>query len=191
MSYIINIEKKWISDATDFAEKSISTNINKYISRNQPNIKKGMNDNRVGKIGEEVVYNYLVKIMPEITKPDYIVYKVKNKSWEKDLRDIATNVKIGVKTQTKQSAERYGQSWVFQNEDKGINGNDKIDIENYIAFVLIDLDNKVGMIQGIVKVPWLHEKELFKPMKLAYLQNNKKAVYYDDLMKYENELWQL
>src|SRR5271165_711170 len=99
MNNIIKITDKWIIDANDFAEKSISTNIGMYASRNQPNIKKGINDNKIGKIGEEVVYSYLKEIMPDITSPDYAIYKARGKSWEKDLRDIKSDVKVGVKTQ--------------------------------------------------------------------------------------------
>jgi hypothetical protein len=182
---------KWIQDASKFAEKSITTNIGIYKTRNQPNIKKGMNDNKVGKVGEEVVHSYLKDKIPAITSPDYAIYKVRNKSWEKDLRDINSDIKVGVKTQTTVSANKYGESWVFQNTDKGIYSDDKTDRNNYIALVLIDLDIKIGIIKAIIRIPWLHNKKLFKPMKLAYLQNNKQAVYYNDLLKYENELWQI
>ena len=191
MNNIIKITDKWIIDANDFAEKSISTNIGMYASRNQPNIKKGINDNKIGKIGEEVVYSYLKEIMPDITSPDYAIYKARGKSWEKDLRDIKSDVKVGVKTQTIESANKFGESWVFQNQDKGIHGDGKTENNNYIAFTLIDLDRKAGIIKAIVKVSWLHKNNLFMPMKLAYLQNNKQAVYYNELLKYENELWQL
>lgn len=192
MSITIKILDKWINDAEDFAEKSISTNINIYASRNQPNIKKGMNDNKVGKIGEEVVCAFLKEKIPNITLPDYTIYKVKNKSWDKDLKDPNSDIKVGVKTQTTESANRYGESWVFQNEDKGVNSiKDKLDTNNFISFVLIDLNNKIGTIRAIVKVPWLHNNNLFMPMKLAHLQNNKKAVYYNELIKFGKDIWQL
>jgi hypothetical protein len=191
MDKIINIKDIWIQNANNFAQQSISTNIKVYAARNQPNIQKGMNDNKIGKIGEEVVCAYAQNILPDITSPDYTIYKVRNKSWEKDLQSIKANIKIGVKTQTVESANKYGESWVFQNQDKGIHGSGKTEENNYIAFTLIDLDNKIGIIRAIVKVSWLHNNNLFMPMKLAHLQNNKKAVYYNELLKYENELWQL
>ena len=64
MNNIIKITDEWIKNAGDFAEQSISTNIGMYAARNQPNIKKGTNDNKIGKIGEEVVYTYLKDNIP-------------------------------------------------------------------------------------------------------------------------------
>jgi hypothetical protein len=188
---IVEIKNKWIKDAEIFGEGSISTNIGIYAKRNQGNIEKGKLDNRNGKIGEMVVHSYLLSTFPDLTEPDFAIYTSRNKSWAKDLYSETTNKKFGVKSQTIESAKKYNESWVFQNEDTGIHGKkDKSDDDNFIVFVLLDLKEKLGYIRAVVKVKWLHENGLFKPMKLAHLVS-KKAVYFDDLKKYKKELWQV
>lgn len=188
---IINIKKQWIEKAAEFAEKSIGTNIGIYAKRNQFNPEKGKADNRNGKIGEIVAHSFLLPKFPDITTPDFEVYAAKNKSWAKDLSSTKANKVFGVKSQTIESAKKYGESWVFQNEDAGVHGKtDKSDDGNFILFVLLDLTEKLGYVRAAVKVKWIHENGLFKPMKLAHL-TSKKAVYYDDLKKHKGQLWQI
>ena len=179
-----------------FAEASVGSNADRYARRNQSNIEKITQDIRTGKLGEELVYEVLSKQFPNLTKPDHAIYEKKNKSWAPDLTDPDTGKVIAVKTQELKSETAYGRSWVFQHRvgknydsDKGIFG-EKND-NHYVAFVSVNSVKRVGDIRGIVKVSWLHEKELFKPMKLQHLQNNKKAVYYSDLAPFGKELWQL
>ena len=187
----IKIKKRWIDDASVFAEQSIETNINVYAKRNQKNLDKGKLDNRNGKIGEMVAFDFLKEFFDDLSAPDLTVYSVKNKSWEKDLISKVGGKKFGVKSQTIESAKKYGESWVFQNEDSGIHGDkDKKDDDNFIVFVLLDVAEKLGWIRGIVKVKWLHENGLFKPMKLLHLKS-KRAVYYEDLAEHKKELWQI
>lgn len=179
-----------------FAEASVGSNADRYARRNQSNIEKITQDIRTGKLGEELVYQALVKQFPKLTKPDHAIYTGKQKSWAPDLTDPDSGIVIGVKTQEIKSELAYGRSWVFQHRagknydnDKGIFGDQ--DDKHYVAFVSINSPKRIGELRGIVKVSWLHEKELFKPMKLQHLQSNKVAVYYDDLAKFGKKLWQL
>jgi len=60
-----------------------------------------------------------------------------------------------------------------------------------VAFVALNVPKRFGIIKALVKVQWLHDKKLFKEMKKQSLRGNKVAVYYEDLEKYSEELWQL
>lgn len=179
-----------------FAEASVGSNAAQYARRNQFNIVKITQDICTGKLGEELVYQALVKQFPNLTKPDHAIYEGRKKSWAPDLSDPDSGVVVGVKTQEIKSELAYGRSWVFQHRvgksydsDKGIFGEK--DDKHYVAFVSINTPKRIGELRGIVKVSWLHEKDLFKPMKLQHLQNNKMAVYYEDLAKHGKKLWQL
>jgi hypothetical protein len=179
-----------------FADASVGSNAPKYAKRNQFNVEKISQDIRTGKLGEEIVYQALVSQFPKLSKPDHAIYTGKQKSWAPDLSDPESGIVIGVKTQEIKSETKYGRSWVFQyragkayDVDKGIFG-DKDD-KHYVAFVSINSEKRIGELRGIVRVSWLHEKNLFKPMKLQHLQSNKMAVYYSDLATYGKQLWQL
>ena len=180
-----------------FAQDSVGTNAGKYASRNQFNPEKIKNDIKTGKLGEEVVYNKLSELYPNLTKPDYTIYAKKDKSWDPDLKDAASKLRFGVKTQDLKSELAYGCSWVFQCRmgakydcDTGVFGKD-IDPNHYVCFVSLNAPKRFGVIKAIVKIQWLHDKKMFKEMRQEYLRGNKVAVYYEDLERYPKELYQL
>lgn len=177
-----------------FATASISTSADKYARRNQLDEGKIYKDIRNGKIAEQFTFLKISPIIAGLTEPDYNIYEKKDKSWDPDLKDINSDFRLAVKSQDIESALHFGESWVFQfgkydyDEDiftKNINPN------SYVSFVLLNVAKRTGVMRAIVKVKWLHDKKLFKPMQKQVLQNNKVAVYYEDLQQYPNELWQL
>lgn len=190
------LTEEMIEKCSEFAKNSVGSSADKYARRNQFNIDKIMYDIKVGKLGEEGVYQKISQLYPDLSKPDYKIYDKKDKSWDSDLSDPIKHIKVGVKTQDIKSEVSYGRSWVFQyragknyDSDTGIFKNS--DTNNFVCFVSVNLPKRVGEIRGIVKVQWLHEQNLFKPMKLKNLQNNKVAVYYEDLEKQPSKLFQL
>lgn len=181
---------------SDFASASVGTSTDKYARRNQFNAGKIVKDIRNGKLGEEGVYSKLITQFPKMTAPDHKIYSKKDKSWDPDLKDGESNLRFAVKSQDVDSSIAYGESWVFQfgrggNFDCDTGVFKKIDPDHYVAFVALNTPKRTGAIRAIVRIQWLHEKELFKPMKLKHLQNNKLAVYYEDLEKLKDELWQI
>lgn len=181
---------------TDFAKASVGTSSNKYASRNQFNVEKIVKDIRNGKIGEEGVYQLLSATYPQLTQPDHNIYDKVNKSWDPDLKDAASGIRVGVKSQDIESAIHFGESWVFQfragqkyDVDTGIFGEK--DDNHYVAFVALNVPKKTGEIRALVKVDWLHQNKLFKEMQKQTLRGNKVAVYYEDLERYKEQLWQL
>jgi hypothetical protein len=188
------ISEEVFDKCTKFAQDSVESSANKYARRNQWNVAKIMDDIRNGKIAEEMVYQKVSELYPNISKPDFNVYEKKNKSWDPDLTDPAVPVRIAVKSQDIKADLAYGRSWVFQfgngkvDCDTGIFGEK--DDHHYVCFVSLNTPKRIGELRSMVKVSWLHEKELFKPMKLKNL-SSKLAVYYDDLEPLADQLWQL
>lgn len=190
------IDSEMFEKCTEFAEKSVETSLDKYARRNQFNKEKIIKDIRNGKIGEEIVYRSLIKNYPNLTAPDYEIYQKQDKSWDPDLRDLDSGIRIGVKSQDIESAIHFGESWVFQfNYGKSYDCDTGVfkeeDENHYIAFCSLNIPKKTGMIRGIVLVKWLHQNGLFKEMKKVSLQGNKVAIYYEDLEKFGNQLWRL
>lgn len=190
------ISEEVLQKCTQFAKDSVSTSADKYARRNQTNVIKIMDDIRNGKLAEESVYQKISEIYPNISKPDFNIYDKKQKSWDPDLKDSNIPIRVAVKSQEIKSEIAYGRSWVFQygnggkfDCDTGIFG--KGDDSHFVCFVSLNVPKRQGQIQAIVKVQWLHDNNLFKPMKMKNLQGNKVAVYYEDLEKLSDQLWQI
>lgn len=187
-----------------FARDSAPSNMSALSRRGQSNPEAIIRQIKTGKSGEVCVHEVVSKDYPDLSLPDFNVYEKKDKSWSPDLQDLATGFRLGVKSQEMESALQYYESWVFQfNDGKKFDcdtevfGNE-LDPNHYVTFVLVNTPKKVAQIRAIVKVQWLHNKELFQPMALQKFKstNNKLAVYYDhpeynSLIKYPDELWQL
>jgi hypothetical protein len=180
MAKIIKFTEQQLRICEEFAS-AVDTTL--YASRNQFNPEKRALDSKIGKLGEFAVYESLKNKIANLTQPDCKIYKPREKSWDYDLK--GDNANIHVKCQSVEQGEKYGVSWIFQNEDKHIfkNYNDN----DYVAFVSLDLNKQEAHIRGIYLISFLHEKALFKKPKLAKLFN-KSAVYFDDLKDVKSEL---
>lgn len=187
-----------------FAVASAPTNMTALGRRGQTNPEAIKRQIKTGKIAEVLVHLEVSKNFPKLSEPDFAVYTKKQKSWDPDLKDVDSGVRIAVKSQEVEQALQYHESWVFQfNDGKSFDcdteifGKD-IDPNQYVSFVLLNTPKKTGQLRAIVKVQWLHDKKLFQPMALKKFSstNNKLAVYYDhpehpSLSKFPDELWQL
>lgn len=195
LNYKYIISDDMFARCEQFAKDSVSTSADKYARRNQFDVEKIKKDIRNGKLGEQGTHNVLLEHFPNLSEPDYKIYSKKDKSWDPDLSD-PSGLRVAVKSQDIDSAINYGESWVFQHRpnktydcDLGIfkENNDN----HYVAFNSLNVPKRIGFIKAIVKVSWLHEKSLFKEMKIPHLRGNKVAVYFSDLELYKDELWQL
>jgi hypothetical protein len=190
------ISEDMLSKCTTFAKNSVNTSSDKYARRNQFDVEKIVKDIRNGKVGEEGVYNQVSPLHSTLSLPDHQIYSKKDKSWSPDLIDSVSGIHLAVKSQDIESAINFGESWVFQYGNGGKYDCDTgvfktQDDKHYVAFVSLNIPKRYGTIKAIVKVQWLHDKKIFKEMKKQSLRGNKVAVYYEDLEKYPNELWQL
>ncbi len=186
----IPIDEDLLTKAKNFAEASVNSSSDKYARRNQFSLEKIKQDITVGRVGEEIVYQQLKLVVPQLTSPDYTIYEAYDKSWDPDLKDLSTGTKFAVKTQDIRSDLEFGTSWVFQyNQNKNYDCDKEIFKEknnSYVCLVSLNIPRHYGSIRAIVKTDWLHQNSLFKDMKQEYLKGNKLAVYYDDLEKFEN-----
>jgi hypothetical protein len=174
-SQSIKIDEDIIKNAQEFAQNVIDTV--DYSDSNQSNLQKIKDDHFISKIGEEAVRIVFEKFC-KVKGPDYTIYPGKNKSWDYDLK--VDGIGLGVKTQKKSAAKKYGLSWTFQFSDmrKDPILNDK---DAWICFVECnDLD---GSYECIVYPPYQIKELIFKPPKLDHLKNKKKVVYKEDLPK--------
>jgi hypothetical protein len=181
-----------IQKCTEFSEQ-VDTSL--YAQRNQWDADKRKSDAKIGKLGELVVYYNLIEKFPDLTYPDFKIYKAKEKSWDFDLKSSAFN--LHVKTQEALQSAKFGESWIFQ-YGNGKNRHydreifDRTSPNQYVAFVKVNMLTKEGEIRSIVSLDMLHENKLFTLPVLEKLQKaNKLAVYFKDLQKHSDKLWQL
>lgn len=149
-----------------------------YGSRGQNNPDKRKLDQKVGKLGELAAYEILKGKFDGLKEPDFEIYAVRKKSWAGDLPfDGGT---VHSKAQLNTQAARYGSSWVFEKKDKEV--FDTYGKNDWVAFTTVNLEKGVVELSALVKVEDLHKKELFADLKLDYLNQFKRCVYYDDLV---------
>lgn len=165
-----------------FCSRVLHTNVDEYHRRKQSDLSKIWNDIFYGKLAEWGVYFiYLERGRNNLNPPDMTIYTAKQKSYDADLKYGLFNLHI--KSQTYESAERYGDSWMFQCKDPLFELSSEYDImvgcrvsihepsKNFIegAFVEIKLerqfnklilsDPKLAKFHGIKKTVYLKEND--------------------------------
>ena len=184
---IQKIEQNLLDKTYIFAANSVKTSQDMYARRGQSDVNKIIWDIRNGKLAEEISYSLLSKNFPNLSAPDYQIYQAGQKSWDADLKN--DKIQIAVKSQNKETAERFGLSWIFSKNDTNV--FDTNDQHHYACFVMLDLKRSYGVLKAIVSIEWLKQNNLFKPLRKANLNSTKVAVYYDDLKKFlPEQLWQ-
>lgn len=163
-----------------FADKVISTNIKQYERRKQFDQKKIWNDVFQGKIAEWGVYFiYLERGRKNIDPPDMRIYNSWNKSFDADLKFGMYNLHI--KSQTYESALRYGDSWIFQAKDPLFESANEYDI---VIGCRVSLDQPTkNFIEGAlveIKLEKAFHNLIIGETKLSKFSDNKKAIYLKD-----------
>jgi len=172
----VSITKSDLSKVEEFISKISTTH---YASRGQNNPDKRKLDQKVGKLGELASYHLLKDKFDSLSPPDFEIYAVRKKSWAGDLPyDGGT---IHSKSQLNTQAKRYGSSWVFEKKDKEI--FEKYSDNDWVSFTTVNLESGYVELTALVKVADLHSKNLFSDLKLDYLNQFKRCVYQDDLIK--------
>jgi hypothetical protein len=132
---------------------------------------------------EELVYSYIAAAGFDVSPPDYDVYEIDKKNFDKDLYVINGEERIGVTVKGQDyesSARRWGHSWIFQKKVGGTSTSDPV-IEggrSLAMFVSIHLEERNCVIHGPF---WMRDvRPHFKKPKLKFLKS-KVAVYLDDI----------
>lgn len=156
-----------------FSKDVIKTNLEKYKKRNQFNPVKIFNDIVTGKVAEYAVYNYFKIKNRECSKPDIKIYEAAKKSFDADLL-VEEKIKIHIKSQTIEQANKYSLSWTFQAEDSLVKTPTT---DDYIVLCRVD-DLKVDIL-SIKSASYFIGK--YKDPKLFKLKGIKKVIYYHDV----------
>lgn len=184
--------KELVLRAYDFGREQARTSKDAYARRGRSNILNIIEQCQTSKIVEEMNYAQLAKYFHDLSTPDWNIYEAKDKNWDPDLTDKATDpiTKIGIKSQRLEIGKVHGVSWVFEfsanknyNTDRGVFGEEAKKPGHFICFNSIDVLGRRGELHAIIAVSTLHELKLFEAMKKQELQSNKLAVYLESLKK--------
>lgn len=160
----------------NFSELVAETNKDEYAKRKQYNLSKIKQDITLGKIAEWGVYFiYLSRGYKRISVPDMSIYDKSSKSFDSDLRCGIYNLHI--KSQNLESAERYGDSWIFQSKDPLFVKSSECDI---IIGCRVGIDDfeKGALIE--IKLEKKFSDLVFGETKVSKFNGNKKAIYLRD-----------
>lgn len=170
ISNTIELSEDIIDICHIFALNSIETNYKFYKNtRKQTSYPKIFSDIENGKIGEFAVSLLFTRSSYQCSLPDINVYPQKKKTFSADLN--MGRYRLHIKTQTKESSDKYTHSWVFQSTDKLFTDNDKYDI-----FVGCSIDDNICTIKLIKPF----KKLIFNQAKLNKFSWSKKIVYLDE-----------
>lgn len=158
----------------EFALKRIGMSEALYRSRGEAFTEKMVEDIVTGCVAEFAVYAYLVSKGYNCSKPDLDIHPTGSKSYSADLTFDGNY--IHVKSQTKESADRYGQSWLFQEEDKAL----ALPSETGYGFFCI-VDGLNVTIKASVYLIDILEKEAIGRPKIMRYGHTKKAIYLEQL----------
>lgn len=121
----IKISAYRIKKAREFARLRMKNSSSLYKYRGETNVDKMFEDIVVGVLGEWGAYEFLLLNGIQSSKPDLNLYEAKKKSFSADLR--CSRNAYHVKSQSAESAKKYGHSWLLQVTDRIVKnpaGND-------------------------------------------------------------------
>lgn len=178
----IEIDPQIYKFCVQFAADRIGGSEDEYRRRGEARIAKMQEDILTGALGEFAAYNYLKSKGIEVCEPDLEIYKVRDKSFSADL--MAPEGKFHVKSQGQESASRYGASWLCQKQDKLLS---QPDTDDYFVFAIVE--KNVVNLKAVVTVQDIVDKELVSEPKVWKYRHSKVALYLDDILDSEIELW--
>jgi hypothetical protein len=174
----IRISDERFLQCHNFAEKCADSCLSNYKKRGQGNREKIINDILSGKLLEIGAYRLLKKIGLPAIFPDFQIYDAKGKSWDADI--VAGKENFHIKSQTKESADCYGESWVLS---YGVHGTDRLfkDCTKNDYLIPGFVDQRYVIIVGIYSVWDILENGLIGMPRLEYLKKSKRCIYKQDL----------
>lgn len=136
-----------------------------------------------GALGEIAVAKYLQALGFPVNNPDFEIYDKKNKSFDCDLTDGKRL--FHVKSQSKKSAERYGESWLLQRRDPLVNAPT---IKDYIIPCVVDLESNRVEIWGVISFNALVKNGGVGECKVPRFRTTKVALYLDSMKELSSSL---
>jgi len=161
---------------TDFAHKEYETTKYQRARRNQNNKDRIIQQTITGKVGEFAVMFFLLEKNNEVSTPDMTV--TYNKSFDADL--TCNKIPLHVKSQRKESSDKFGVSWTFQKGGYGHGHTDPLTNKSLNEDVVFcHVDGKYVKIYG--PYPWTKVKPLLRDPMLKRLKGIKECIYLEDL----------
>ena len=181
---IVRITEREVLKCTEFACQSVGTSLAHYAKRGQTNQEKIINDIITGKLGEVAAYKMLKRKGIDVKYPDFEIYEGRKKSFDADMTDEQGR-KYHCKSQSNESAKRYGCSWILQYSGTGHGHQDKLfrnrDKNDFLVPMRVDIDAGLVTIFGVIGVELLFEQGFIKKPTLEWFARTKRAVYLNDL----------
>jgi hypothetical protein len=164
----IILPKGTLSLCESFTDKVIGSSLEHYKGRGQENVWHIRQQIIQGKMAEVAVSHFYSTLGLPITPPDFEIYESKDKSYSPDLV-LCESVHLHVKSCSREVAQLYGISFVFQKNDPIVRSNAK---DQWIALTRIDNNEHVTFF-GCIH-PHL---ATFSDMKKISLNKSKLALY--------------
>ncbi len=181
---VIKVSKYIVNKCEEFANQRMGGSADLYKKRGEMNQSKIYQDILNGAIAEWAAFRYLTAKGFTVSKPDMTIYEKKNKSYAADLE--GDDLRFHVKAQSKESAAKYGLSWLLQKTDKLLK---EPALNEY--FVFAEVDGSKVEIKGVIQASDIVERELVGQPKVPRYQHSKLALYFDEIKEGVSELWQI
>jgi len=183
-SITIDLKTSDIKKAQEFAEARAELSLNHYKRRGQGSLDKIKYDITIGALGEIAAHRLLKELGIKADKPDFNVYDTRNKSYDADLQDNQGN-RYHCKSQSIESKEQYGASYILQYGGNGTGHTDKLfrsrTNRDFLIPCLVNIDEKEVTIYGVIKIDTIFKKDLIKMPRVKWLEYSKRAIYLEDL----------
>jgi len=173
VSYTDNDFKK----ASEFADLRVEGSSGFYKSRGGGKVDKLKSDIRHGLLGEICVSKYFRSVGLSCTRPDTSIYSSKNKSYDPDLI-VNNKARIHCKTQSKDSQQKYGVSYLCQKSDPVFKNPSCYD---FMVTSVVDETLNLCFIYGIWSIKKIVSNNLIGVPVVPFLRTNKIAFYFDEL----------
>lgn len=176
----IIVTSQEIENATRFANEVVGTN-HYYSNRGQSNKDTIIHQVFVGKVGEYAVRQWYIQKGFTCSEVDITV--TRKKTFEPDL--LVDGQACHVKSQSMESAQRFGISWTFQYAGSSKSGHRDYEIfdtySEHDRVVFCVVSPPVVKIMAEVMVPDLHQLGLFDLPKKKELMEYKRVVYFNKI----------
>ena len=136
-----------------------------------------MDDLIIGALGELAVVKMMRKKGYWVRGPDFSIYSAGNKTFDADLS--YKGMSFHIKSQSMDSASKYGNSYLMQRQDPLLKNSPK---NNFMVPTLVDTDKNIVKVYGYFPVDKIIENDLIGECSIPYFRKYKVALYLDDLL---------
>lgn len=178
---VIKFQQRDIERCEEFANQQVHTSISHYRKRKQGNESKIITDITTGKLGEIATHRVLRRHGLHAQAPDFEIYESRQKSFDADI--TWNEYAFHCKSQNEESVEKYGISWILQWGGRGYGHKDKLFTHCGPTDYLVPctIHDSVARVYGIIPVARLFELNLIKPPRVKWLEDTKRAIYFEDI----------